>query len=134
MTTRSNAGKPSRWVTRLTTASLDAVPPADAVWQIDVPWFERGERMAEALGTEHSRSIYSGVVRGLDSALGADGDGAHIVWDALAAVEHGRIVGEAPCRVHRHRPRTVVSSWLALYFIFPIMSRCICMSRIMRAW
>jgi len=58
-------------------ASLGADASADAARLIDVLWFERGDggtptgRVAAAFEVEHSTSIYSGIVRMLDLALGA---------------------------------------------------------------
>jgi type II restriction enzyme len=53
--------------------SLAAAPGADAVRLIDVLWFERGDsgRVVGAFEVEHTTSIYSGIVRMLDLALGA---------------------------------------------------------------
>lgn len=46
---------------------------ADAVRLIDVIWLERGtDRIAAAFEVEHTTSIYSGIVRLLDLALGVD--------------------------------------------------------------
>ncbi len=53
-------------------AALESAPGADAVRLIDVLWLEReGGRVAAAFEVEHSTSIYSGIVRLLDLALGA---------------------------------------------------------------
>src|SRR3546814_1317359 len=46
---------------------------ADAIGLIDVLWLESGGRVAAAFEVEHSTSIYSGIVRMLDLALGTDG-------------------------------------------------------------
>lgn len=52
-------------------ASLCAVPGADAIRLIDVLWLERGANgVAAAFEVEHTTSIYSGIVRLLDLALG----------------------------------------------------------------
>ena len=52
--------------------ALDAAPGADAVRLIDALWIERGtSRVVAAFEVEHSTSIYSGIVRLLDLALGA---------------------------------------------------------------
>ncbi|MBB5378493.1 type II restriction enzyme [Deinococcus metalli] len=64
---------------RLGDGCLDTLPPgiagtpgADAVRLIDVVWFERGTLApAAAFEVEHTTSIYSGIVRMLDLALGA---------------------------------------------------------------
>ena len=53
-------------------AAIEAAPGADAVRLIDVLWLERGDgRVAGAFEVEHTTSIYSGIVRLLDLALGA---------------------------------------------------------------
>ena len=52
-----------------------ASPGADAIRLIDVLWLERSVgAVAAAFEVEHSTSIYSGIVRLLDVALGTDGD------------------------------------------------------------
>lgn len=68
--------------TRLDTGCLAALPPslesrpgAEAVRLIDVLWLERGgadPRVVAAFEVEHTTSIYSGIVRLLDLALGSD--------------------------------------------------------------
>ena len=53
-------------------AALADMPGADAVRLIDVLWLERNAgRVAAAFEVEHTTSIYSGIVRLLDLALGA---------------------------------------------------------------
>jgi type II restriction enzyme len=53
---------------------LASSPGADAVRLIDVLWLEHGKpQVAAAFEVEHTTSIYSGVVRMLDLALGAPG-------------------------------------------------------------
>ncbi|GEM82421.1 type II restriction endonuclease [Meiothermus hypogaeus] len=53
-------------------ASVAGMPGADAVRLIDVLWLEpEGARVVAAFEVEHSTSIYSGIVRMLDLALGA---------------------------------------------------------------
>ena len=57
-------------------AALASAPGADAVRLIDVLWLERtgapsAGRVAAAFEVEHTTSIYSGIVRLLDLALGA---------------------------------------------------------------
>jgi type II restriction enzyme len=58
-------------------SALAAAPGADAVRLIDVLWLERanagvvGARVTAAFEVEHTTSIYSGIVRLLDLALGA---------------------------------------------------------------
>lgn len=54
-------------------AALDGAPGADAVRLIDVIWFEKDGRVAAAFEVEHSTSLYSGIVRMLDLALGVPG-------------------------------------------------------------
>ena len=64
---------------RLGDGCLEALPPtlegsasADSVRLIDVLWLERSQgRVAAAFEVEHTTSIYSGIVRLLDLALGA---------------------------------------------------------------
>lgn len=52
-------------------AALENAPGADAVRLIDVIWFERvSGAVAAAFEVEHTTSIYSGIVRMLDLALG----------------------------------------------------------------
>lgn len=64
-------------------ASLSSQPGADAVRLIDVLWLEPGRsRVVAAFEVEHTTSIYSGIVRMLDLALGAPGqavDGLYLV-------------------------------------------------------
>ena len=63
---------------------LDALPPhvgevpgADTVRLIDVLWLDRSDRnVVAAFEVEHSTSIYSGIVRMLDLALGVPGNAA----------------------------------------------------------
>lgn len=56
---------------------IEAGPGGDAVRLIDVLWLERGtERVAAAFEVEHTTSIYSGIVRLLDLALGAGAESA----------------------------------------------------------
>lgn len=59
-------------------AEIDGAPGAEAVRLIDVLWLERGSgRVAGAFEVEHTTSIYSGIVRLLDLALGVPGGAAH---------------------------------------------------------
>ena len=52
--------------------SIARAPGADAVRLIDVLWLTKGgERIVAAFEVEHTTSIYSGIVRMLDLALGA---------------------------------------------------------------
>lgn len=51
--------------------ALASAPGADAIHLIDVLWLERGgDRVVGAFEVEHTTSIYSGIVRLLDLALG----------------------------------------------------------------
>ncbi len=62
---------------RLADGCMDEFPPevgtaADAIRLIDVVWFEAdADHVAAAFEVEHSTSIYSGIVRMLDLALGS---------------------------------------------------------------
>lgn len=54
--------------------SLAETPGGDAIGLIDVLWLERGSaQVAAAFEVEHTTSIYSGIIRLLDLALGAPG-------------------------------------------------------------
>lgn len=56
---------------RVLPAAIEQAPGAEAVRLIDVLWLERdGGRVAGAFEVEHTTSIYSGIVRLLDLALG----------------------------------------------------------------
>ena len=58
-------------------SEIDAAPGADAVRLIDVLWLERNSsRVAGAFEVEHTTSIYSGIVRLLDLALGPASESA----------------------------------------------------------
>ena len=58
--------------------ALETAPGADAVRLIDVIWIERdSHRVAGAFEVEHTTSIYSGIVRLLDLALGNASASAH---------------------------------------------------------
>lgn len=53
-------------------AVLTTTPGADAISLIDILWFERDtSRVAAAFEVEHTTSIYSGIIRLLDLAMGA---------------------------------------------------------------
>ena len=54
--------------------AIEESPAADIIRLIDVLWIE-GERIAAAFEVEHTTSIYSGIVRLLDLALGTHGVG-----------------------------------------------------------
>lgn len=53
---------------------------ADAVRLIDVLWLNREGRIVAAFEVEHTTSIYSGVVRMLDLALGGGGESLHSLF------------------------------------------------------
>jgi len=58
--------------------AIATAPGADAVRLIDVLWLERSHaRVAAAFEVEHTTSIYSGIIRLLDLALGAPGNATH---------------------------------------------------------
>jgi type II restriction enzyme len=58
-------------------AHIETSPGADAIRLIDVLWLERPTgAVTAAFEVEHSTSIYSGIVRLLDLALGTDGHAA----------------------------------------------------------
>jgi type II restriction enzyme len=59
-------------------ASLGRLPSADAIRLIDVLWLERQSgTVAGAFEVEHTTSIYSGIVRLLDLALGGEERATH---------------------------------------------------------
>jgi type II restriction enzyme len=64
---------------RLPTA-LDSRPGADAVRLIDVLWLDKAGAIVAAFEVEHTTSIYSGIVRMLDLALGGDASGLHSLF------------------------------------------------------
>ena len=79
----SNDGARSYKDERLADGCLDRLPAAlseasaaDAIRLIDVLWIEQGGDVAAAFEVEHTTSIYSGIVRMLDLALGIDGAAA----------------------------------------------------------
>jgi type II restriction enzyme len=62
-------------------AALKTVPGVDAIRLIDVLWLEKkGERVVAAFEVEHTTSIYSGIVRLLDLALGAPGNATRALF------------------------------------------------------
>jgi type II restriction enzyme len=62
-------------------SALKTVPGVDAIRLIDVLWLERGgERVVAAFEVEHTTSIYSGIVRLLDLALGAPGNATRALF------------------------------------------------------
>lgn len=57
---------------------LASAPGNEAVRMIDVLWLDRSApRVAAAFEVEHTTSIYSGIIRLLDLALGAPGNATH---------------------------------------------------------
>ena len=65
-----NEGKLGQGCLETLPESIAGKPGADAVRLIDVLWLER-DRVIAAFEVEHTTSIYSGIVRMLDLALGA---------------------------------------------------------------
>jgi type II restriction enzyme len=58
-------------------AEIECSPGADVIRLIDVLWIAKhDERVVAAFEVEHTTSIYSGIVRLLDLALGAPGHAA----------------------------------------------------------
>ena len=61
--------------------ALDRLPSADAIRLIDVLWLERNNGVvAGAFEVEHTTSIYSGIVRLLDLALGGEERATHSLF------------------------------------------------------
>lgn len=80
-------------------APIAAAPGADAVRLIDVLWLDPTQgRVVAAYEVEHSTSIYSGIVRMLDLALGGD---AHALEGMFLVAPNGR---EDEVRVQLARP------------------------------
>ncbi|WP_034388669.1 hypothetical protein [Deinococcus sp. YIM 77859] len=80
-------------------AALTGTPGAEAVRLIDVLWLERPSgRVVAAFEVEHTTSIYSGIVRMLDLALGAP---EQAVEGLYLVAPDGR---EAEVREQLHRP------------------------------
>ncbi|WP_375267876.1 type II restriction endonuclease [Phenylobacterium sp.] len=61
-------------------AALDSRPGAEAVRLIDVLWLSTAGAIVAAFEVEHTTSIYSGIVRMLDLALGGDASGLHSLF------------------------------------------------------
>ena len=59
-------------------AAIATAPGADAVHLIDVLWIDNTDRVAAGFEVEHSTSIYSGIVRLLDLALGGGAATQHL--------------------------------------------------------
>lgn len=60
--------------------ALDSRPGAEAVRLIDVLWLNTAGAIVAAFEVEHTTSIYSGIVRMLDIALGGDASGLHSLF------------------------------------------------------
>ena len=79
--------------------TLEESPGADAVRLIDVLWLDRSTgKVAAAFEVEHTTSIYSGVVRLLDLALGGGTEAANCLF--LVAPDER----ENDCRLQLQRP------------------------------
>lgn len=79
--------------------ALEQSPGADAVRLIDVLWLERASgQVAAAFEVEHTTSIYSGIVRMLDLALGGGAEAANRLF--LVAPDDR----EEDCRLQLQRP------------------------------
>ena len=61
-------------------ASLAGAPGAEAVRLIDVLWLDGNGHVAAAFEVEHTTSIYSGIVRLLDLALGAPAEATRALF------------------------------------------------------
>jgi type II restriction enzyme len=78
---------------------IEKAPGADAVRLIDVLWLDGGKaHVAAAFEVEHSTSIYSGIVRMLDLALGTE---AHALEGMFLVAPNGR---EEEVRAQLTRP------------------------------
>ncbi|HQR18124.1 MAG TPA: hypothetical protein PK948_07125 [Gemmatimonadales bacterium] len=83
--------------------SIEQAPGGDTVRLIDVLWFEAGSgRAAAAFEVEHTTSIYSGIMRLLDLALGCGADASRPVSGALFLVAPDE--READVRAQLARP------------------------------
>ena len=80
-------------------AALEETAASDAIRLIDVLWLERASgRVIAAFEVEHTTSIYSGIVRMLDLALGIPGGSPHALF--LVAPD----ARETDVRNQLHRP------------------------------
>lgn len=80
-------------------AALESLQAADAIRLIDILWVDKDtKRVAAAFEVEHTTSIYSGIVRMLDLALGLPDQPAHSLF--LVAPD----VREADVREQLRRP------------------------------
>lgn len=78
--------------------TLATLPGAEAVRLIDLLWIDRTDHVAAAFEVEHSTTIYSGIVRLLDLALGAPAQATRGLY--LVAPDDR----EAEVRAQVHRP------------------------------
>ncbi len=84
-------------------ASIDQAPGGDAVRLIDILWLEAGTgKVAAAFEVEHTTSIYSGIMRLLDLALGHRDDASRPVVGGLFLVAPDE--READVRAQLARP------------------------------
>ena len=83
-----NGGKLGEGCLERLPEAIEKAPGADAIRLIDVLWLDRGKaHVAAAFEVEHSTSIYSGVVRMLDLALGTE---AHALEGMFLVAPNGR--------------------------------------------
>ncbi len=83
-----NSGKLGEGCLERLPEAIEKAPGADAVRLIDVLWLDRGKaHVAAAFEVEHSTSIYSGIVRMLDLALGTE---AHALEGMFLVAPNGR--------------------------------------------
>ena len=83
-----NGGKLGEGCLERLPEAIEKAPGADAVRLIDVLWLDRGKtHVAAAFEVEHSTSIYSGIVRMLDLALGTE---AHALEGMFLVAPNGR--------------------------------------------
>lgn len=81
--------------------SLERLPSADAVRLIDVLWLEGSSgAVAAAFEVEHTTSIYSGIVRLLDLALGGEERATQGLF-LVAGLTHGRPTCAPNCLARR---------------------------------
>jgi type II restriction enzyme len=78
--------------------AIENAPGADAIRLIDVLWLDHGKAHAAAFEVEHSTSVYSGIVRMLDLALGTE---THALEGMFLVAPNGR---EEEVRAQPARP------------------------------
>ena len=61
-------------------ALIDTSQGADAIRLIDILWIDDTDQIVAAFEVEHTTSIYSGIVRMLDLALGANTTKLHSLY------------------------------------------------------